>query len=162
MDASYSESDSVPSKSGTKWTAARILMSSHINMVSSDPFWVFALVCAFRRQAYVYMCACACVHVYICMCLCVHASMYTCTCPCTRKHVYVCECVEERGRRGCDFFNILTNKIEILVVQQKCFKLHPLTSVREQRALMAGPLNWSSFPVMSFIRLQEKIIEIYT
>lgn len=28
-----------------------------------------------------------------------------------------------------------------------------LTSVIEQRALIAGPLNWSSFPVISFIKL---------
>ena len=75
VDGSYSPG--VPSKSGTKCTAACILMSSHINTVSSDPFWVCALVCAFKRQPYVYVCAC--MHVYsIRMCLCVHVYMHTC------------------------------------------------------------------------------------
>ena len=87
-------SDSVPSKSGTKCTAACILMSSHINVVSSDPFWVFALVCAFRRQAYVYMCACACT--YACACVCMHPCIHACV----HAHVSMCMCVSVWRREG--------------------------------------------------------------
>ena len=94
VDASYSESYSVPSKSGTKCTAACILMSSHINTVSSDPFWV----CAFKWQAYVYICAC--IHVYACACVgthpCIHARVHAHVCTCVR----MCMCVSVWRREG--------------------------------------------------------------